>query len=193
MGLQATISRRDVCILVPSAAIGVALGYLLAARVSDAWIAVLIGTISIGFGTRRLYLETRPPPPKPCNADILPGMFWGICSGFTGMVAHAAEPPFPVYVLPQKLNRDVFVGTTAAVFTIVNWLKVFPYIALGQMTRENMITASVLLPLAFAPTWADVFLIRRIGGRTFYLMVYTMLISIGSKLIFSARRDLGIL
>lgn len=108
------------------------------------------------------------------------------------MVAHAAGPPFQVYVMPQKLNRDVFVGTTAAVFTIVNWLKVFPYVALGQMTHENMVTAAVLLPLAFASTWAGVFLIWRIGGRTFYLMVYTMLILIGSKLIFSACRELGL-
>jgi len=188
-----TIDRRNVCILVPSAAIGVAIGYLLAARVSDAWIALLIGTISIVFGARRLYLETRQTPPKPRAADILPGLFWGICSGFTSMVAHAAGPPFQVYVMPQRLNRDVVVGTTAAVFTIVNWLKVIPYIALGQMTHENMVTATVLLPLAFASTWAGVFLIRRIGGRTFYLMVYTMLLLIGSKLIFSASRDLGVL
>lgn len=185
-----TIDWRNVSILIPGAAIGVTLGYLLAAKMPDALIALIVGLIAIIFGARRFYLDTRRTPPLPKPAKIGPGLFWGACTGFTSMISHAGGPPFQVYVLPQKLSRDVFVGTSAVVFAIVNWLKVPPYIVLGQMNSANMATAAVLFPLAFASTWAGVFVTRRIGGKAFYMMVYILLMGIGVKLIYSAGRDL---
>ncbi len=75
-----------------------------------------------------------------------------IC-GFTSMIAHAGGPPFQIYVMPQRLPRDVFVGTGAIFFALMNWIKVPPYIALGQFSAENLSTAAVLFPVAIASTW----------------------------------------
>lgn len=186
-----TIDRRNLYILLPSAAFGVAIGYLLAARMPDAIIAMMVGIISIVFGARRFYLDTRQIPPPARSADVLPGLFWGTCCGFTSMISHSGAPPFQIYVLPQKLPRDIFIGTSAIVFAVINWMKVVPYFALGQFTSNNLTTAAVLFPLAFASTWAGVFLVRRIGGKTFYLVVYALLILLGIKLIYSALQSLG--
>lgn len=187
-----TIDRRNLYILLPSAAFGVAIGYLLAAQMPDAIIAMVVGIISIVFGARRFYLDTRLTPPPARSADVLPGLFWGACCGFTSMISHSGAPPFQVYVLPQKLPRDIFIGTSAVVFAVINWMKVVPYFALGQFTRDNLTTAAILFPLAFASTWAGVFLVRRIGGKTFYLVVYALLILLGIKLIYSALQSLGV-
>src|SRR3954452_14326106 len=88
-------------------------------------------------------------------------------------------PPFQVYVLPQRLARDVFVGTGAVLFAAINWIKVLPYVALGQFTRNNLLTSMALLPLAVLATWFGVLLVRRVSGERFYTAIYLLLILVG--------------
>lgn len=99
------------------------------------------------------------------------------------MVAHGGGPPFQIYVLPLRLERDVFVGTGAVFFAIVNWIKVPPYLALGQFTATNLVTSAVLFPVAVASTWAGVLLVRRVSGEKFYTIIYGLLILVGLKLV----------
>jgi len=178
-----TWDRRNVAILLPSAIAGIVSGYLLAARVSDAAVTLAVGVISVAFALRRMALERRATPPAATTADVPRGVFWGWVTGFTSMIAHAGGPPFQIYVMPQKLPRDVFVGTGAVFFALNNWIKVPPYIALGQFTGENMATAAALFPIAIASTWAGVWLVRRVSGERFYTLVYILLVFVGAKLI----------
>ena len=136
-----TWDRRNVVILLLGAISGIVTGYLLAAQVSDAAVKLAVGLISVAFAVRRMVVERRKTPPKPAPADVPRGIFWGWVTGFTSMVAHAGGPPFQIYVMPQRLPRDIFVGTGAVLFALVNWIKVPPYLALGQFTVENMATA----------------------------------------------------
>ncbi|MBB4041106.1 hypothetical protein GGR34_002769 [Microvirga flocculans] len=178
-----TWDRRNVAILVAGAATGILTGYLLAAQVSDAFIKLAVGVISIAFALRRLVLERGGREPKPTPADLPRGIFWGWATGFTSMIAHAGGPPFQIYVMPQRLPRDVFVGTGAVVFALINWIKVPPYLALGQITLANMATAAALFPVAIASTWAGVLLVRRVSGTHFYTAVYALLVLVGAKLV----------
>lgn len=175
--------RRNLAILMPSGALGILAGYLLAARVSEAAVTLAVGLISLVFALRRLVAERRGAEYEATRADIGPGMFWGTIIGFTSMVAHAGGPPFQVYVMPQRLARDVFVGTGAVLFAIINWLKVVPYLALGQFSRENLASSAVLFPVAIASTWAGIWLVRRVSGQRFYTLVYYLLVAVGLKLI----------
>jgi uncharacterized protein len=185
-----TWDRRNVLILLPSAILGILAGYLLAAWVSDAAVALAVGLISLVFALRRLVLERRSTPPEPAPADVPRGIFWGLLAGFTSMIAHAGGPPFQIYVMPQRLPRDVFVGTGAVFFALNNWIKVPPYMALGQFTGENLATAGALFPLAIASTWAGVWLVRRVSAERFYTLVYILLILVSAKLIFDGMRAL---
>jgi uncharacterized membrane protein YfcA len=185
-----TWDRRNVLILLPSAILGTVTGYLLAAQVSDAAVRIAVGAIAVGFALRRLVLERRKTPPAPAKADLPRGVFWGWVTGFTSMIAHAGGPPFQIYVMPQRLPRDVFVGTGAVFFALNNWIKVPPYFALGQLTAENMAAAAVLFPLAIASTWAGVRLVRHVSGERFYTLVYGLLVLVGSKLIFDGLASL---
>jgi uncharacterized membrane protein YfcA len=174
--------RRNLAILLPSATLGVLAGYLLAARVSEAAVTLAVGMISLAFGLRRLLAILRGGASATRNADIPHGLFWGTLVGFTSMIAHAGGPPFQIYVMPQKLARDVFVGTGALLFALVNWLKVVPYMALGQFNHENLATSAVLFPVAIASTWAGVLLVRSVSGERFYTIVYILLVLVGTKL-----------
>jgi uncharacterized membrane protein YfcA len=179
--------RRNILILIPAAILGILTGYFLAARVSDAAVALAVGVICVAFALRRLVLERGATPPKPAPADLPRGILWGWITGFTSMIAHAGGPPFQIYVMPQRLPRDVFVGTGAVLFALINWIKVPPYLALGQFTTENLATSGVLFPVAIASTWAGVWLVRRVPGERFYTLVYILLVFVGAKLIFDGR------
>jgi uncharacterized membrane protein YfcA len=174
--------RPNVTILLVGATLGILAGYLLAAKVSDAAVRLALGLTCIVFALRRLVLERGGRTPAPAKADVGRGIFWGALTGFTSMIAHAGGPPFQIYVMPQRLPRDVFVGTGAVLFAFINWIKVPPYVALGQFTSENIWTALALFPMAIASTWAGVLLVRRFSAERFYTIVYTLLVLVGLKL-----------
>ncbi|KAB0268952.1 sulfite exporter TauE/SafE family protein [Microvirga brassicacearum] len=179
-----TWDRRNVLIILPAAVVGILIGYLWAAEVSDAAVRLSLGIISVTFAVRRLVLERGSNEVAPTKADLPRGLFWGAVCGFTSMIAHAGGPPFQIYVMPQRLPQTIFVGTGAVVFGIINWMKVPPYIALGQISAENLTTAAALFPVGIAATYAGVWLVRRISGRVFYTSVYALLVLVGAKLVF---------
>src|SRR3712207_147930 len=98
---------RNLAILVAGAIVGILAGYLLAAKVSDAAIRLALGATCIAFALRRLVLARGGRVPAPTKADVPRGLFWGMVTGFTSMIAHAGGPPFQIYVMPQRLPRDV--------------------------------------------------------------------------------------
>lgn len=183
--------RTNLKILLPGAVVGIVLAFLLASKVPDAAVALVLGIISIVFALRRFLggRGTTGGPPTALNRPA--GWFWGAVAGFTSMVAHAGGPPFQIYVIPQKLPRDIFVGTGVLFFALVNLIKVPPYIALGQFTRENLLTSLVMFPLAIVSTWAGVWLVRRVSGERFYDIVYVLLLLLGGKLVFAGARWLA--
>jgi len=178
-----TWDRTNLKILLPGAGLGILVAFLFAAQVPDAAVALALGTISVVFALRRFIGgRATTPPPADFRPDRPQGWFWGAVAGFTSMIAHAGGPPFQIYVMPQQLPRDIFVGTGVMFFAAVNLIKVAPYLALGQFSRENLMTSLVLFPLAIASTWAGVWLVRRVSGDRFYDIVYVLLLLLGGKL-----------
>jgi uncharacterized membrane protein YfcA len=172
--------RANLKVLLPGAFVGITAGYFLAAYVSDAAFKLALGIVALVFGARYLLAEA-PEVPKAANPQA--GLFWGAMAGFTSMIANAGGPPFQIHVMPQRLPRDVFIGTSLIFFAIVNWVKVPPFIALGLFTRETLLTSFVLFPLAIAATWAGVLLVRRVPADPFYRIVYGLMMLVGAKLI----------
>lgn len=175
--------RRNLLILLPSAIGGVAVGYVLAEYVSDPGVALAVGLLSIGFAARQLLAEQGAAPSRAERpGGVVSGWFWGILTGFTSMIGNAGGPTFQVYVLPQRLPRDILVGTGCIFFAALNWIKVPPFYALGQLTPENLMTSLALSPVAIASTWAGVLLVRRVSGERFYTLIYVLLVLVGIKL-----------
>ncbi len=183
--------RRDwdkgvLAVTIPGAVLGIVLGYLLAAEVSGTAVLAALGAISILFAAHRLWLMRGGRIAAPADAPPALGVVFGVVAGFTSQIAHAGGPPFQMWVMPKNLPPAVLIGTTAIFFAVVNWIKVPAYWALGQFTRENMLTAAALTPLAIASTFAGVWLMRRIEAERFYQLIYVLMILVGGQLLWKA-------
>jgi uncharacterized membrane protein YfcA len=75
------------------------------------------------------------------------GALRGAVSGFTSTLAHAGGPPFAIYMLGQRVDKTLFVGTLAVFLLIVNYTKLVPSYFLGQLNGGNLTTALLFSPL----------------------------------------------
>jgi hypothetical protein len=180
---------RNLAILAPAGAIGVAAGWLMAARVDEQAVRLAVGLISVGFVVFML-LRDRLASGAPTRATVAPGLFWGAIAGFTSFISHTGAPPTMVYMLPQKLTPRLFAGTSAILFAIVNLLKVGPYFALGQFSRDNLAASASLLPVAVVSTFAGVWLVRRVAADRFYAAVLALTFIVGVKLMWDGGAGL---
>ncbi|HXL69000.1 MAG TPA: sulfite exporter TauE/SafE family protein [Xanthobacteraceae bacterium] len=105
-----TWDARNLKVMMPAAAMGIAVGWWLAAYFTPAYIRLSIGAIAIAFGLFNLVgLAGRR---KIENPSAVKGAFWAAVAGFTSFVSHAGGLPFQIHLLPQKLPHQVFVGTS---------------------------------------------------------------------------------
>ncbi|HEX9946318.1 MAG TPA: sulfite exporter TauE/SafE family protein [Allosphingosinicella sp.] len=175
--------RSVLAAMLPGAVVGIGLGWLLAARISADAVMAVLGAISILFGAYRLVVERGGRIAASSDSSGWVGSLFGVATGFTSQIAHAGGPPFQMWVMPKRLERDVFIGTSAIFFAIVNWIKVPAYVALGQFTLENALATAVLLPVAILASLAGVKLVRKVSMERFYTLVYALMIVAGGKLL----------
>lgn len=173
-------------VMLPGAAVGIGLGYVFAAQVSETAVLGVLGAISVVFGIQRLWVERGRSIVVPSSSPGWVGFLFGIASGFTSQIAHAGSPPFQMWILPKRLSRDMLVGTTAFAFAAMNWMKLPAYAALGEFTRDNLTATAMLVPVAIVSTFAGVALVRRIDPARFYTLIYSLMILLGIKLIADA-------
>lgn len=182
-----TWDRPNIKILLPASLVGVAIGALTFRYLSDAHIRIMVGAIAVAFSAlfflRRNNAERRGP-------SVVRGSFWGLIAGFVSFGVHAGAPPANVYLLPQRLDKTVFVGTLVVLFAVVNYVKLIPYAMLGQFDAANLLAALLLAPLIPVGTWLGVILHHRIPERPFYLVCYCLLTLMGSKLLYDGLVDL---
>jgi hypothetical protein len=177
---------RNTRILLPGGLIGIAVGTLSFGLLSEAGISILIGTIAVVFGLQQWLGLGK--SLKPCGASVGRGLFWSGLSGFTSFVAHAGGPPLMVYLLPQRLDKRLYVGTAVLFFFVVNYVKLIPYAWLGQLNFGNLATSLVLLPLAPAGIRLGVWAQNHLREALFYRIVVLLLLASGGKLLFDGLR-----
>lgn len=171
--------KPNLKILLPAALTGITIGWLTAAYVSDGHVRLIVGIIAFLF-TLDYWISWRGADTPGVN--VAKGGFWGTVAGFTSFVAHAGGPPVQIYLLPQKLEPRLYIGTSVIFFTVVNWLKVIPYAALGQLGFENLATSAVLAPLAPLSIFTGAWLVKKLNVETFYALAYVMIFVISLKL-----------
>lgn len=177
--------RSNLLIMLPAATVGILLGWLTAAYVTDGHVRLIVGGIGLTF-TLNHWLRLR--PTGAAKREWVSGSFWGFLAGFTSFVSHTGGPPFAVYMLPQRLSNAVYAGTAVMFFTAVNLIKLPPYFMLGQFNAANLSTVAVLLPLAPIAIGAGIWLTRRVPQEPFYRIAYWCLFAISVKLLWDGGR-----
>lgn len=177
-------SRPIIRTMAPGAAIGILIAFLLAASVRGAWVELMLGLISVTFSVQQLWQTRRHNIQAPARRPRpWLGVLSGLGAGFTSTVAHAGTPPFQFYVVPQRLDKHTYIGTSVVFFAMVNAMKIPAFAALGQFSPAHLATAAALLPLALFSSWLGVRLVRRVDPQTFSLLVNIMLAAVGLALI----------
>ena len=184
---RAHIDWRNVRLALPGTMVGIAVGAFLAAKVTPAFVQLLVGFIAAGFVLTNVRADAKAPAARPDRAKAT---LWSTISGFTSFIANAGGPPMQVYLMPQKLAPPVFAGTMTMLFAIVNWVKFIAFIALGQVSTANLSTSAALAPIAVASTFLGVWMVRRMSGAKFYPIVKGLTFLVGLKLIWDGAHGL---
>jgi uncharacterized membrane protein YfcA len=175
-------SGREMRAILPGGLLGILAGAFVFGAMTDSAVKLMVGSISLLFIARGLWVA-RHGPPAPAAPDRLKGACWGAVSGFTSTLAHAGGPPMAIYLYPLRLPRAQLSATTVVFFGVVNYVKLLPYAALGQLTASNLLTSLVLLPLAPLGIRIGVWLQGRVSDRAFYRTIYVLLGVTGAKLV----------
>lgn len=178
-----TVYWHVIRVMLPGAIAGILLGYLLAAKVDEGVVMAVLGAVTMLFGAYRLWVERGGRIAASSHSPAWIGSLFGVAAGFTSQIAHAGGPPFQMWVMPRRLDRDTFVGTGAIFFALLNWIKVPAYVALGQFTLQNGKATLALLPIAVLASMAGVKLVRRFPGERFYTIIYLLMLVAGAKLL----------
>lgn len=168
-------------VMLPGAALGITAGWVFAAYTPDDAIRILIGVVALAF-VINAWLRTTPPEPQRRTAAS--GVFWGAVSGFASFASQGGSPGYQVHILPQRLPKMVFVGTTTIFFAAVNAMKVVPYAMLGQFTAKNFSTSLLLLPVAVVANFAGIWLVRTLPSAVFFRITYVLLFVLGWTLLY---------
>jgi len=169
-------------VLVPAATVGIVLGLTAFALLPTGPLLAMLGAVTLAFAARGL-LSPGAPARTPSK---LMGRFLGMLTGLTSTILHQGGPTFQMYMLPQRLPRDVFVGTSVTFFWLINLIKFPGFVMLGQLTRDGLIVAAIAAPFALLMTWLGARLVRRIDTERFYVIIYWLLAAVGVKLIVDA-------
>lgn len=168
-------------IILPGAIVGIALGTLCFGLLNKGWLLLLVGAIGVGFPLLNWSGLAR--RQQPAGVSSVKGGFWSAMSGFTSFICHNGGAPLLVYLMPQRLERKLFVGTTVMFFLVVNFVKLVPYYFLGQLHATNLLTALVLLPLAPVGVYIGLWMQHRITDGMVYRWANILLFATGWKLI----------
>jgi uncharacterized protein len=183
--MSAWIYRRqwdpwNLKVMLPGALVGVCAAWLFAAYVSDALILTVVGLIGLALV---FYAWFGPPPQKIQPPPIAAyGSACGALAGFTSTLIQIGAPPYYVFVLPQRLDKMVYVATTVWFFGAVNAMKIIPYFALGQFSTSGLATSLALVPLAIASNFLGVWLVRITPNELFYRITYVIVFLLSVEL-----------
>jgi len=166
--------------IAPGAVLGTAIGFASFGLLSPDALRVMVGGIAFVFALR-WWLVRAPGPAR--AAGYVRGTFWATLAGFTSFSVHAGGPPLHIYLLSQRIDKTTFQATTVVFFFAINWLKLGPYVWLGQLDVSNLATSLLLAPLAPVGIALGAWLHHRIDEKIFFRIVYASLLVLGAKLI----------
>ncbi|MFP4381343.1 MAG: sulfite exporter TauE/SafE family protein [Candidatus Sumerlaeia bacterium] len=157
----------------------------------DRWIRLIVGVVSILFCVMKII-------PRKTKKELFEpgwktGTLVGVLAAFTSMVAHAAGSLISMFLLPQKLDRRIFVGTCTRYFLTLNLLKVPCYLLATALSEgKDYITFSTLkwdlwlIPFGIAGVAFGAWLNKRMDGKIFTAIIYIFLAIAGVRMIYTS-------
>src|SRR5438046_1194109 len=159
--------RKNLKYLLPGVVVGVLIGVRLINRFSNRELNIAIGLLAVLFVLFQIAKEKIYRAEGAFSPGHGTGVPFGIGAGITSTFAHGAGPLVSMFLIPQKLSKELFVGTSVLIFTWVNWIKMPFFIHQGIITGETLLTGLYYFPLVSLGVLLVLWLIRIVSARLF--------------------------
>lgn len=162
--------------LAPAVIAGLLVGFLFLAFADDQIVRRVIGAILLLMIAVTLWRRSR--QAGQADAAVSGGLMlasaYGGLGGFTTMVANAGGPVMSMYFLATRTPIQVFLGTSAWFFAIINIVKV-PFLAgIGLIDASVLLMDAVLAPLVVVGALVGLRLAKRLDQRLFDRIVIVL-------------------
>jgi len=157
--------------MLPPAVLGLAAGMVIGRLVDDRVFTLLIAVFILVCLILMVYREFFR------SGWILPDHWLahgtgGFLGGLTTMVGHAAGPIMAAYLLALNLPKQVFIGTGAIFFLVLNLLKIpVQTLVWHTLTGETLLVSLCLVPFVLLGTFTGYPLVKRIPEKPFRLFI----------------------
>jgi hypothetical protein len=173
----------NVKVIFPGAVVGIVLGYFALGRMSDELLKKAIGGLAVGFALLQVYRDWV----LRSETSLVPrwwhGSLVGAGTGFVSTLSHVGGAITTMYLIPQRLDNERFVGTTTALYFLVNVFKIPAYISLEMLTWDVLLKDLPLFPVVLVGTAIGVYLNRRVPSTWFTRVVLVVVLVTGIKLL----------
>lgn len=176
--------RKNMVYLLPGVVVGVVIGVQLIGRFSSRELNITIGLLAISFVIFQLVKTAIFRAEGAFAPNHRVGIPCGIGAGVTSTFAHGAGPVVSLFLIPQQMQKEIYVGTTVLIFSWINWIKMPFFVANGMVTRETLLMGLAYLPLIPVGVWAGIWLNRKVSEKLFLRLVYAFTFVTGLQLIF---------
>lgn len=186
---------RNLKYLLPGVVAGVFVGTQLIGRFSPRQMNFAIGLLAVLFVLFQWTKERIFRAEGTFAPNHTLGFPFGVGAGITSTFAHGAGPVVSMFLIPQQMPKEVYVGTTVLVFTWINWIKM-PFFCIDRgmvdwpifapeaiITRETLLMGLKFLPLVPLGVWLGVWLNRKFSEALFLKLVYLLTLLTGLQLI----------
>jgi len=166
-------SFKHLKILFPWAAVGVIAGSWAGQFIpEDTFRIIMAVTIFISL-IAMIWLELGGKERVPDN--IYFGVLAGFLGGFTSMVGNLAGTVMVIYFLSMRLPKNVFIGTTAWFFLVVNWFKVPFHVWVWHTIKpDSWVMALTITPAIVLGAYLGIVFVKKMSENVYRWFIVGM-------------------
>lgn len=175
--------RKNVINLLPGAIIGIIIGTVILGKIPETYFKKTIGALACLFAVLTLLRSRLVKSESKIDFKRWHGLLAGAGTGTASTLAHIGGLISSMYLLTQRLSNQAFVGTTTALYFIINATKIPMYYKLGLFSKSGLMLNLKLVPLIGAGVLLGIFLNKRVSNKLFSRIILSIVIIAGIKLL----------
>ncbi|MBI1989316.1 MAG: sulfite exporter TauE/SafE family protein [Betaproteobacteria bacterium] len=178
------VEWREILRLLPFTVAGTLIGLYFFNAVDARTLARGLGALVLAYGGHTLVQTMRPLPQWKLPLRLMLPLT-GALAGFVGtLFGSMAGVFYAIYLDMQRLGKNAFRATIAALLLVLGSMRGAGYFALGAFDRETLLACAVALPLMFAGVMLGNHIHTNLNQTAFRRVVSIILIASGVPLLF---------
>jgi uncharacterized protein len=166
-------SWRHLRTLFPSAAVGIIAGSFAGNYINDELFKLIMAVVIILSVVIMLWLEHNHSKDVPQSKAF--GILIGAIGGFTSMIGNLAGSIMAVYFISMKLPKNVFIGTTAWFFLVINLFKVpFHVFYWGSINARTFLMDLTAIPIIAIGAFIGIIIVKRMTDSSYRWFILAM-------------------